>query len=59
MNAEYRRDEPCGLQVFARKEKKNYVGRVTLPTSIKEKETRWLIKSRELPPSREKKERQN
>eukprot|EP00983_Pelagomonas_calceolata_P063505 1147755-Pelagomonas_calceolata.AAC.2 len=33
--------------------------RVTLPTSIKEKETHWLIKSREPPPPREKKERQN
>eukprot|EP00983_Pelagomonas_calceolata_P054937 1143901-Pelagomonas_calceolata.AAC.3 len=28
------------------KKKKNYVGRVTLPTSIKEKEAHWLIKSR-------------
>eukprot|EP00983_Pelagomonas_calceolata_P021700 680124-Pelagomonas_calceolata.AAC.1 len=42
-----------------RKEEKNYVGRVTLPTSIKEKEARWLIKSREPPPPRDKKERQN
>eukprot|EP00983_Pelagomonas_calceolata_P110116 1159634-Pelagomonas_calceolata.AAC.1 len=27
--------------------KKNFVGRVTLPTSIKEKEAHWLIQSRE------------
>eukprot|EP00983_Pelagomonas_calceolata_P066552 1149086-Pelagomonas_calceolata.AAC.1 len=48
------------VQAWVRaKRKKNYVGRVTLPTSIKEKETHWLIKSREPPPPREKKDRQN
>eukprot|EP00983_Pelagomonas_calceolata_P077095 1153712-Pelagomonas_calceolata.AAC.4 len=33
------RDEPCAFK--KRKEKKNYVGRETLPTSIKVKETHW------------------
>eukprot|EP00983_Pelagomonas_calceolata_P056696 1144718-Pelagomonas_calceolata.AAC.1 len=42
-----------------KKKKKNYVGRVTLPSSIKEKEAHWLIKSREPPPPRDKKERLN
>eukprot|EP00983_Pelagomonas_calceolata_P079359 1154628-Pelagomonas_calceolata.AAC.8 len=42
-----------------KEKKKENVGRVTLPTSIKEKKTHWLIKSREPPPPREKKERQN
>jgi hypothetical protein len=40
-----------------KKRKENYVGRETLPTSIKEKETHWLIKSRESPPPQDKKKR--
>eukprot|EP00983_Pelagomonas_calceolata_P043505 1138926-Pelagomonas_calceolata.AAC.12 len=41
------------------RKKRNYVGRVTLPTSIKEKEARWLIKSREPPPPQKKKDETN
>eukprot|EP00983_Pelagomonas_calceolata_P053256 1143221-Pelagomonas_calceolata.AAC.3 len=54
---------PLNIKKEERKErkekKKNYVGRVTLPTSMKEKETHWLIQSREPPPPQGKKERQN
>eukprot|EP00983_Pelagomonas_calceolata_P019253 605485-Pelagomonas_calceolata.AAC.1 len=53
------RTEAAGLTISRCHKEKKLRRKSSLPTSIKEKETHWLLKSREPPPPREKKDKTN